>query len=505
MESAKMTSTSPRPFRLYSTLSRTTEPFVPVTPGHVGLYVCGMTVYDRCHVGHARAMVVFDTFSRWLRHNGWDVKFVRNFTDVDDKIIARAAANGEDPMALANRFIDAFHADAAGLGLASPDAEPRVSTSMPEIIALIATLIARGHAYAADGSVWFDVETFPEYGKLSGQKVAELRSADAETGKRSGADFALWKAAKPGEPTWESPWGPGRPGWHIECSAMSHTHLGRTLDIHGGGLDLVFPHHENEVAQSECAHGATYARYWTHNGLLTMASGQKMGKSLNNVINVEDALAAFPAQALRLYYLQNHYRSPLPWGEDALPDALAMVSRLYEAREAAETLEGSEDADLVAGELGEDAQACLALGRAFPERFDDAMDEDFNTAQALGHLFEVVRAVNRFCNHKKAKRRGGPIVAPALAAFARVASATGLMSQPTREFLGEVKEKRLKAMGLARADIEAALAERDALRREKRWADADAVRARLDAAGIMVMDGPEGAEWRIRLQSTQSA
>jgi cysteinyl-tRNA synthetase len=490
-----------RPFRLYSTLSRTIEPFTPVTPGEVKLYVCGMTVYDRCHVGHARAMVVFDTFARWLRHNGWNVRFVRNFTDVDDKIIARANQNNEDPMALAERYIAAFQEDAAGLGLIPPDHEPRVSTSMPEIIALIEKLIARGHAYAADGSVWFRVETFPTYGKLSGQKVAELRSADAESGKENAADFALWKAVKPGEPSWESPWGAGRPGWHIECSAMSLAHLGETLDIHGGGLDLVFPHHENEIAQSECAHGTTYARYWTHNGLLTMASGQKMGKSLNNVINVQDALAAFPAQALRLYYLQNHYRSPLPWGEDALPDALAMVSRLYEAREVAEGMSGDESPDLVAKELGEEAAQCLELGRAFPERFHAALDEDFNTAQALGFLFELVRAVNRFGNHKKAKKRGAPIVAPALAAFRLVADATGLMSQPTGEFLNEVKDKRLKSLGLERATIDARLAERDALRREKRWSEADAIRVELDAAGIAVMDGPEGAEWRIRLHS----
>jgi cysteinyl-tRNA synthetase len=491
--------TSARPFRLYSTLSRTVEPFTPISADHIGLYVCGMTVYDRCHVGHARAMVVFDTFVRWLRHNRWNVKFVRNFTDVDDKIIARAAQNGEEPMALAERFIAAFHEDADGLGLLRPDAEPRVSTSMPEIIALIEKLIARGHAYVADGSVWFRVSTFDDYGKLSGQKVGELRSADAESGKEHAADFALWKAVKPGEPSWESPWGAGRPGWHIECSAMSCTHLGETLDIHGGGLDLVFPHHENEVAQSECAHGKTYARYWTHNGLLTMASGQKMGKSLNNVINVQDALAAFPAQALRLYYLQNHYRSPLPWGDEALPDALAMVSRLYEAREVAESMGGDEDADRVASELGEDAANCLTLGRSFAERFHAAMDEDFNTAQALGHLFELVRAVNRFGNHKKAKKRGAPIVRPALEAFSLVASATGLMAQPTRAFLDEVKDKRLKALGLERSAIDAKLAERDALRADKRWAEADAIRQELDAAGIIVMDGPEGAEWRIRL------
>jgi len=494
-------SATPRPFRLYSTLTRSTEDFVPVEAGQIGLYVCGMTVYDRCHVGHARAMVVFDTFVRWLRHNGWAVKFVRNFTDVDDKIIARAAESGEEPMALAERYIQAFHEDAAGLGLIPPDDEPRVSTSMGDIIALIETLIARGHAYEAEGSVWFEVETFPEYGKLSGQKVAELRSADAETGKRHAADFALWKSAKPGEPTWDSPWGPGRPGWHIECSAMSCNSIGKTLDIHGGGLDLIFPHHENEIAQSECAHGHTYARYWTHNGLLTMASGQKMGKSLNNVINVQDALEAFPAQALRLYYLQNHYRSPLPWGDEALPEALAMVSRLYDAREVAENMGGDEDPEAVARDLGEEATECLSLARAFPKKLHAAMDEDFNTAQALGHLFELARAVNRFGNHKKAKKRGGPIARLALEAFALLASTTGLMEQPTREFLGEVKDKRLKALGLERAEVEQKLADRDALRRDKRWDEADAVRQELDAAGILVMDGPDGAEWRIRLHS----
>jgi cysteinyl-tRNA synthetase len=459
-----------------------------------------MTVYDRCHVGHARAMVVFDTFVRWLRHNGWAVTFVRNFTDVDDKIIHRANERGEDPAALAQRYIDAFHDDATGLGLLPPDHEPRVSTSIDDIVRLIGTLIDKGHAYPSEGSVWFDVRTFPEYGKLSGQKIDELRSGDPDAGKRDAADFALWKAAKPGEPAWDSPWGKGRPGWHIECSAMSHAQLGATLDIHGGGLDLVFPHHENEVAQSECAHGATYARYWTHNGLLTMASGQKMGKSLGNVINVEDALAAFPAQTLRLYYLQNHYRSPLPWGPEALPDALAMVSRLYEAREVAESFEGDESADVVAKDLGEDAQAVLDLGRAFAAKFDQALDEDFNTAQALGFLFELARAVNRLGNHKKAKKRARPVVKPALDAFRLVASATGLLSQPTSAFLEEVREKRLSALGLARADIEQLIAQRDELRRDKKWAEADQLRAELDQKGIVVMDSPTGAEWRVRIQ-----
>jgi len=489
----------PRPFRLYSTLTRDVRAFTPVSEGRVGLYVCGMTVYDRCHVGHARAMVVFDVFVRWLRHNGWAVDFVRNFTDVDDKIIARANAIGEDAMALAQRYINAFHEDAAALGLVSPDHEPRVSTSIDDIVKLIEVLADKGHAYANEGSVWFDVRTFPEYGKLSGQNIDELRSSDADAGKRDPADFALWKAEKPGEPAWESPWGRGRPGWHIECSAMAWARLGTSFDIHGGGLDLVFPHHENEVAQSECAHGVPYANYWTHNGLLTMQSGQKMGKSLGNVINVQDALAAFPAQALRLYYLQNHYRSPLPWGPDALPDALGMVSRLYEAREVAESFEGDEPAAIVAKDLGDDAANVLQLGLAFREKFDQALDEDFNTAQAIGHLFELARAVNRLGNNKKAKKRARSVVQPALEAFKLVARATGLMAQPTGEFLDEVRTKRLAATGLAREDIERLIADRDTMRRDKRWAEADQLRADLDLKGIVVMDGVTGAEWRVRV------
>jgi cysteinyl-tRNA synthetase len=488
------------PFAIYNTLSRKTETFVPLEPGHVGIYVCGMTVYDHAHVGHARAMVVFDAFTRYLRHRGWRVTFVRNYTDVDDKIIARAAERGEDPAALAQGFIDAFRDETRLLGLAVPDREPRVTESMDGILAFIARLLERGHAYLAEGSVWFAVDSCAEYGKLSRQKLEELRSADEALGKRAPADFALWKAAKPGEPAWPSPWGPGRPGWHIECSAMAREHLGERLDIHGGGLDLVFPHHENEIAQSECGNGCAYVRYWMHNGLLTMAGGQKMGKSLGNVINVRDALAAFPAEALRIYYLQNHYRSPLPWDEGALPDALGMVSRLYEAREKAEAMGGGEAADKVASELGESAATVLDLGRRFPERFHAACDHDFNTAQALGHLFELGRAINRFAAHKKAKARGGPLVKPALEAFALVRDALGLMQMETGAFHEEVKRKRAGALGIDAAEVDACLAERAEARRQKDWARADALRAELLERRVEVLDLPDGGvQWRVRL------
>ncbi len=494
----------PTPFRLYNTKTRTVEDFAPQQPGKIGIYLCGMTVYDRTHVGHARAMVVFDTLCRWLRHGGWSVRFVRNFTDIDDKIITRAQALGVEPATLAQNEIDSFHADMDALGLARPDEEPRVTQTIDQILGLIGALVERGHAYASEGSVWFAVDSFDRYGALSGRKVEDLRSADASQGKRFPADFALWKAAKPGEPQWDSPWGSGRPGWHIECSAMAKHCLGDTIDIHGGGLDLVFPHHENEVAQSECGNGHTYASYWMHNGLLTIGDGRKMGKSLGNVINIEDVLTQFPAESVRLYYLQNHYRSPLPWNADALPEALAMLSRLYDARDVAEAMKGEQDADQVARDLGADATTVLELGRAFPAQLTESLCEDFNTSAVLGHLFVLARAVNRFGAHKKANKRGGPVVAPALAAFAAVGEAMGLMTMDTQAFIEEVKVKRLAARGLDREAIEAQVKQREQQREAKEWAQADAIREQLDAQGIVVMDGPEGSRWRVRLEAADS-
>lgn len=486
------------PFSIYNTLSRSVEAYEPQQPGHVGLYVCGMTVYAPIHVGHARAMVTFDTFVRYLRHRGWKVTFVRNFTDVDDKIIARATEAGVDPAAWAQRYIDEFHRDVEALGLANPDVEPRVSTSIDSIQAMITALIERGHAYAADGTVWFDVASAGEYGKLSGQKVDELRSADADSGKRHPADFALWKAAKEGEPSWPSPWGAGRPGWHIECSAMAADTLGTTIDIHGGGLDLVFPHHENEVAQSECAHGAPYVRYWMHNGLLNLGD-KKMGKSTGNVVNVADLLQEWPAEAVRLYYLQNHYRSPLPWNDTAIEEALAMLARLYEARENAEAMGGKERAEDVVQSLGADAGTVLELGRSFVDNVHAALDNDFNTSAALSHAFELARAINRFANHKKAKKRGGPVVAPALAAFSVLDQALGLLASTSSDFQEEVKDKRLKAMGLTREGIAARIQERHDARAAKDWARADAIRGELEADRILIMDRADGSDWRVRL------
>ncbi|MEY2933012.1 MAG: cysteinyl-tRNA ligase [Pseudomonadota bacterium] len=500
----------PQPFRIYNTRTRKVEDFQPLEAGKVGLYVCGMTVYDRAHVGHARAMVVFDTFVRYLRHRGWVVSFVRNFTDVDDKIIRRAGQLGISAEQLARQEIEAFQRDALALGLAPPSLEPTVTGSIDAIQAIITRLIDKGHAYVTEGNVWFAVDSFSRYGALSGQNPAELRSADAAAGKRHAADFALWKAAKPGEPAWPSAWGPGRPGWHIECSAMAYESLGATFDIHGGGLDLVFPHHENEVAQSECASGATYARYWMHNGLLTVAEGQKMGKSLGNVVNIEAIVQQFPAEAVRLYYLQDHYRSPLPWSAEALPEALGMLSRLYDAREAAEGIVGSSapatspaDVDKLAKELGPDAQAVVEQARGFASRFHAALDDDFNTARALAEAFSLARALNRFAAHKKAKQRGAPIVAPALAAFELVSQSIGLLGASAHEFIEEVKEKRLSAFGLVRQDVEQKIAARQEHREQKRWTEADAIRNELESQRIQIMDSPEGCRWRVALTSAR--
>lgn len=497
----------PAPFRLYDTARREVLPFEPLTPGHVSLYVCGVTVYDESHVGHARAMVVFDAFVRWLRHRDWQVRFVRNFTDIDDKIIRRAAERGEDPIALADRYVAAFHRDADSLGLLAPCAEPRVSSTIDGIVEVVQRLIDRGHAYAAEGSVWFDVHSDPDYGSLSGRRLGDLRASDEqEAGKRDPRDFALWKGTRPGEPAWPSPWGPGRPGWHIECTAMIRACLGDTIDIHGGGLDLVFPHHENERAQGTCASGHPYARWWMHNGLITrvkhtdqgVVHDAKMGKSLGNVVNIREAVAAYPAEALRLYYLAAHYRAPLPWTETSLDDALAMLARLYEARDTAAGFGGSEPVDAIVKALGPDAAAVIEQADAFEARMADALDDDFHTARAISIAFELARAVNRLSNHKLAGKRAGPIGARAVAALDQL-QVLGLLTRPGAAFDAEVKAKRLPARGLSTDTIEAALADRAQARADRDWARADAIRAELERQGIVVMDRPGGVDWKLDL------
>ncbi len=456
--------------QIYNSLTNRKEPFEPIEPGKVRMYVCGMTVYDYCHLGHARAMVVFDAVVRHLRRRGYDVTYVRNITDVDDKIIARAAESGESPQALTERFTAAMHEDAGALGCLRPDSEPRATGHMEAIIAMIQRLVDRGYAYVADnGDVYYDVSRFEGYGRLSGERLDDLRAgARIEPGesKRDPADFALWKRAREGEPSWAAPWGAGRPGWHIECSAMSTAALGPHFDIHGGGLDLKFPHHENEIAQSEAACGETYVNYWMHNGHVRI-DDEKMSKSLGNFFTVRDILAVHAPEVVRYFLLTSHYRSPLNYTGDALGNARGALERLYLA------VRGLPDAPV-------DAQA-----GQWRERFDAAMDDDFNTPEALAVLFELARELNR-------AREANDSRAPGLGALLReLAGSLGL--------LGEAPEAFLKSGGEGgpdAAEVEALIAERTAARKARDFARADAIRDDLQARGIVIEDGPGGTTWR---------
>ncbi len=479
--------------KLYDSLRRQVLPFEPYEDGTVRIYVCGMTVYDHAHVGHARAMVVFDALVRYLRHRGWKVEYARNFTDIDDKIIARAP---EAPLAHAEKYIEAFREDMAALGLAPVQIEPRVSESIDSIQDLIARLIERGHAYASGGSVWFSVRSFPEYGRLSGQRLEKLReSPDTGEGKRDCRDFALWKAAAPPEPSWPSPWGPGRPGWHIECSAMSKTALSGPIDIHGGGLDLIFPHHENEIAQSQCGHGAQpYARYWMHNGLLNTSGGAKIARSEGNGATIREVLQRVPAEALRLYYLQAHYRSPLPWNEEALVCAAHKLARLYEALEAARTLRGPGGLAQVR-DLSE-VQEVWALAEGFGAQLRDALDHDFNTAAALGRAFELVRAFNRVRQRVKPKRLGG-LAHVVHTSLSLLAPNLGLLAGAPHEYEQALKRMHLRSQRIDERYVQAQLRAREAARAARDFQAADAIRASLLDKRLEILDTPQGPRWKV--------
>ncbi len=496
--------------RIYNTLTRTVEPLEPLVPGEVGLYVCGMTVYDHCHIGHARAMMAFDVVVRHLRRRGLRVKFVRNHTDVDDKILNRAQELGVPPLVLSAQFIAELDADLDAVGILRPDVAPQVSEHIPEVITMIEALIGKGHAYvAANGDVYFSIERCPGYGKLSGRKIEDMREGArvaVDPHKRHPGDFALWKAVPVATDLgWEASFGRGRPGWHIECSAMAARHLGEQFDLHGGGIDLVFPHHENEIAQSECASGhRPFAKVWMHNGHLTLvdAAGEpvKMSKSLGNVVRIRDIVARVPAEALRLMYVDTHYRSPLPFSDQKLADALGVLDRVYIARETVDEVVGrGVGAPLAA--LPDSAREVHALATSFVAKFEAAMDEDFNSAAAIAHFFELVRAINRFGNDKKARARGADALRPALECFAVVAEVFGIAALSPAAYFEEAKVKRMREQGRSIEAIDALVAERAEARAAKDWARADAARVQLEEQGITVMDGPEGSTWRVRVDA----
>lgn len=493
------------PIQLYNSLTNKLEPLKTREPGKVAMYVCGMTVYDYCHIGHARAMLTFDLVVRHLRHRGLEVNYVRNHTDVDDKIIARANEQNRAPLELAQFFIDALNDDLVALGTVKPDHEPRVSEHIENIVAMNAALIERGHAYEANGSVYFSVESFEDYGKLSGKRLKDLIAGERvaiDPEKRSPADFALWKAVKPGECFWPSPWGNGRPGWHIECSVMSHHHLGSDFDIHGGGIDLIFPHHENEIAQSECATGEKFARYWLHNGHLTFGT-EKMSKSLGNIVRIRDIVEQVPAEALRLLYFEAHYRSPLPYSTDRLACCVSGLNRLYQAKEAAQDIinrdqSGTSGAEL-AKNLGGDCAVYWEEVQGFTSRFNAAMDQDFNSAKVVGSLYELVRCVNRLAAQKAVKKRGALLLQPALEAFDLCGRVLGIGGANPAEFFDALKSQRMAAQGTEITEVEALIAARCQARSQKDWAEADRIREALDALQVVVMDRPEGSTWRARI------
>jgi cysteinyl-tRNA synthetase len=457
--------------QIYNSLTRQKQEFKPIQVGKVSLYVCGNTVYDYCHIGHARSMLSFDMVYRYLTSKGYEVTYVRNITDIDDKIIRRAKQNAEPITALTERFIQAQNEDADALGILRPSYEPKATEHLNEIIALIQQLIAKGFAYIGhNGDVYYDVSQFKAYGKLSQQAIDKLRAGvriEVNEAKNDALDFVLWKLAKPNEPSWPSPWGEGRPGWHIECSAMSMQHLGQNFDIHGGGGDLIFPHHENEVAQSEAATGCQFANIWMHAGLVQV-NKEKMSKSLGNFFTIRDVLANYPAEVIRYLMLSSHYRSPINYSAETIEQAQAALTRLYTA------LRG----------LPRTKQVDADVKNEWRCQFNAAMDDDFNTPVALAVLFELARDINRLRDHQ-------PEAAMQMAEELRYcAGILGLLQQDPEAYLH---------LGIAQTEIECIeqlITERQQARQQKDWAKADSIRKQLIEMGIDLEDGPQGTTWR---------
>lgn len=455
--------------QIYNTLTRQKSVFTPIEPGKVGLYVCGITVYDLSHMGHARTYLSFDVMVRYLRYLGYEVKYVRNITDVDDKIIQRAIHNNESTETLTNRTIKLMHEDFAALNLLEPDVEPRVTTHMPEIIDVIERLIAKGHAYiASSGDVLFDVSTFAQYGALSKQDLEQLQSGarvEVAAGKDDPLDFVLWKTAKVNEPSWSSPWGEGRPGWHIECSAMNHKHLGKHFDIHGGGSDLTFPHHENEVAQSCCAFDTPYVNTWVHTGMVQV-DNEKMSKSLGNFFTLRDVLEQHHKETLRFFLMSAHYRSQLSYSQDNIDQAQSALERLYTALR---------DVPL-------DPSTELAYG-GYLERFEAAMNDDFNTPIAFSVLFDCAKDLNK-------AKTDNPIAASKLASVLKgLGGILGCLQDDPQQFLQSDSD-------IDAAHVEALIVQRNQARAAKDWGAADAARDALSALGVVIEDSANGTTWR---------
>jgi len=483
------------------------------------MYICGVTVYDLCHIGHARSAIVFDTIYRYFRYRGYDVTFVRNFTDIDDKIIKKANAEGVDCKTIAEKYIGEFNIDMGRLGLEKPSVEPKATEHIPEMIQLISTLIQKGFAYQGGGDIFFSVEKFSNYGKLSKRNLEEMQAGariEIDEKKENPLDFALWKASKPGEPWWESPWGNGRPGWHIECSVMSQKYLGETLDIHGGGKDLIFPHHENEIAQSEAATGKPFVRYWIHNGFVNI-NKEKMSKSLGNILTIKEILRGWHPEVVRLFLLSHHYRSPVDFSEESLSEAKSGLDRFYT------TLNGIQDAlnhpgvvrttalpspSPLPSPLREEGagggvsvvKASREMIQSFHARFEEAMDDDFNTAQAVGYFYDLQRVLNSLLAMVKEKptEEAAMLLKQALDIFSNMGKVFGLFREDPKRYLGEQRKEGLKKLKLSEEEILQLIKERDLARREKNWKRADEIRKDLLSRGVVLEDTPTGTQWKLK-------
>ncbi|MDY4992396.1 MAG: cysteine--tRNA ligase [Succinivibrio sp.] len=451
--------------KIYNSLTRTKQEFKPTTPGKIGMYVCGVTVYDLCHIGHARTFVNFDVIVRYLRYAGYEVKYVRNITDIDDKIIKRANERGISAHDLAEQFIVEMHKDFDALNIKRPDIEPKATDNITEIVNFVQKLIDNQHAYVAEnGDVLFDINSFKEYGKLSGQKLDELQAGariEVEKTKHNPLDFVLWKMSKPGEPSWESPWGAGRPGWHIECSAMNNKYLGKEFDIHGGGSDLIFPHHENEIAQSCCANKTPYVHYWMHSGMV-MINEEKMSKSLNNFFTIRDVLETYDAETIRFFLLSGQYRSPLNYSQENLDKARAALNRLYTTLRDTQAVEPDSTED------------------EYTAKFKEYMDDDFNTPGAISVLFDLAKQINKESGETAQKLAGR---------LKQLASVLGILEQDPNKFLTTgAKDDDVE-------QIEALIKQRNEARKQKNWALADEARDKLKQMHIELEDGPQGTVW----------
>jgi len=484
--------------RVYNTLSGKKEDFVPLEPGRVRIYVCGVTVYDYCHIGHARSAVVFDVMRRYFRYKDFDVRYVRNFTDIDDKIIRRAKEEGIPWDEVARKYTEEYYRDMDALGVERADVEPRATEHIPEIIEMVRTLIDKGYAYEVDGDVYFEVRRFPGYGKLSKRSMDELVAGarvEVDERKRNPLDFALWKAAKEGEPAWDSPWGPGRPGWHIECSAMSIKHLGETFDIHGGGADLIFPHHENEIAQSEACTEKPFVRYWLHNGFITI-SKEKMSKSLGNFFTIREILDRFDPEVIRTFLLSTHYRSPIEFSEEQLLETEVSVNRFYSTVMRVEAYLGRMPDK--ARSTAEEALLREMLGK-FSARFEEAMEDDFNTALALGHMYELVREINRYLDSKPAGEPARGLLTEGIEALRETGKVLNIFQRSPAQW--HCSLLRTKKLPLTEEEINRKLSERREARKARDWQKADRIRDELQEAGIILEDTLQGTVWRVKVGS----